>query len=105
MKALVLISLLSSAALGLVARTGGLPAVDLDLAFLVGRAHVQRRTLVVGTDGTGAQQRAQRGRGGAAGKKAIHGQHGVAHHVCSMEAADPSRRARPRAAHRRKRSR
>ncbi len=56
------------AAIGFVARLRGLPAGHLDLAFLVGGAHVERRTLVVGPDRARAQQRAQRKRDRGAGK-------------------------------------
>ena len=91
-------------AVDVVARFGPLPAWHLDLSFLVGRAHVQRGALVVGADGAGGQRRAQRQRQAGARQECVGKKLGVADHGCSIEAAPP-RRARPRAAQRRKRSR
>ncbi|CUJ61219.1 Uncharacterised protein [Achromobacter sp. 2789STDY5608633] len=92
------------AAVGVIARFGALPAGHFVLPFLVGRAHVQRRPLVVRADGAGGQRGAQRQRDAGARQKDGRERLGVADHSCSIEAAPP-RRARPRAAQRRKRSR
>ncbi|MNN76280.1 hypothetical protein D3C81_1926460 [compost metagenome] len=90
----------------LVARLGRLPAFHLLLAlgFFVGRAHIKLRALVIGAYRAGAQQRAQRQRDGAARKTGEDKRLG-SDHVGSMEAEASLRRPRPRAAHRRNRSR